>query len=330
MKPLIKSSWLFLSCMVASCGVDQARPIRNTPDSNQAKTLYLIVSVDWEGRELADQNITAMRELRQDFPEVPYVQYLNAAYFTKPNAVAEEVKQKIDSVLLPIDEQGLHIHGWKSLFEAAGVTHRRSPNWIPNGQPLTDEECAYDCGHTIPITAYTQSELRQVINYSIQVLTDHGYNRPYSFRAGGWVSSDALLQALAAEGITSDSSAVHTDFLKPKLSQYNLYTWLVDTWPNITPTSQPYVTQQGVWEFPDNGALADYMTYGNMVGVLNNNLKQLNESTDTNTLYVVVGFHQETAAAYGSRIRQLLSAVRSYNENATIPIKYTTINVSHK
>jgi hypothetical protein len=316
------------TCVATLCGAGQSQTTQASTTTNRAKALYLVVTVDWEGRDLASANIEAMRKLRQDYPEVPFVHYLNAAYFTKSNADSFEVKRKIDSVLLPIDEQGLHIHGWKSLFEAAGVTHRRSPNWIPNGQSLTDAECAYDCGHTIPITAYTYSELRQVINYSIRVLTDHGYNRPKSFRAGGWLASDNLFQALAAEGFTSDSSAVNPAFLKAKLQTYNLYTWLVNTWPSITTTSQPYVTPQNVWEFPDNGCLADYVTYQDMVGVINANLKQLQASTESTNRYVVIGFHQETAAQYGSRIRQILSAVRSYNKTATLPIKYTTLNIN--
>jgi hypothetical protein len=328
MRKIALWSWVFVCFLVVSCGMDDNSSSSSNQASTQNKTLYLIVTVDWEGHGLASDDLTAMRDLRQDYPEVPFVQYLNASYFTKPDANAYAVRQKINSVLLPEDEHGLHIHGWKSLFEQAGVEFRNSPNWNPNGQPLTDAECVYDCGHSIPITAYSYSELRQVIDYSIQVLTNQGYDKPRSFRAGGWMASDDLFKALAAEGLTSDSSAVETKFLS-KLSKYRLYSWLVKLWDDISTTSQPYKVDQGLWEIPDNGALADYSTYSDMVSVINDNLKALSQSSDSNTRYVVIGFHQETMVKYGSRIRQILSAVRKYNQNATIPIAYRTLNIGN-
>jgi hypothetical protein len=111
----------------------------------------LVVTVDWEGLNLSDDNLAAMRALRERFPEIPLVQFLNAAYFTKPDADADAVQARIASVLRDGDELGLHIHGWKRLFEAAGVSYRPSPTF--RGPDESGPACDYDCGHAVPISA---------------------------------------------------------------------------------------------------------------------------------------------------------------------------------
>ena len=64
-----------------------------------------------------------------------------------------------------------------------------------------------------------------------------------------------------------------------------------------------------------------------MVGVLNDNLRALYESPSVEARYVAIGFHQETAAEYGSRSRQVLAAIRVYNRAAPIPIVYRTLEI---
>src|SRR5258708_1793941 len=42
--------------------------------------LQLVVTVDWEGRDLRDDNLRAMQDLRTRFPQVKIIHFLNAAY----------------------------------------------------------------------------------------------------------------------------------------------------------------------------------------------------------------------------------------------------------
>jgi hypothetical protein len=46
----------------------------------------VVVSVDWEGREIAPNNLEAMKAFRKDYPDIPLQQFLNAAYYTKTGA----------------------------------------------------------------------------------------------------------------------------------------------------------------------------------------------------------------------------------------------------
>ena len=134
-----------------------------------ANPVKVIVSVDWEGESLKSSNLAAFENFRDDYPEINIMHFLNAAYYTKPNADENLVQYKILRILRNGDEQGMHIHSWRSLVEAAGVTYRSTPSW--EGRP---DWAPYDCGHNVPMSAYTYEELRQIIHYSVSVLTERG------------------------------------------------------------------------------------------------------------------------------------------------------------
>ncbi|MBF0313202.1 MAG: SDR family NAD(P)-dependent oxidoreductase [Oligoflexia bacterium] len=284
----------------------------------------IVMTVDWEGMDLQEHNLQAMQAFRKKYPHIPMLHYLTPSYFTNP-AVGnlELVRAKIKSVMLPIDEVGLHLHGWKSLFEAAGVVHRRSPNWLPGGRPLSDEECAVECGHNITITAYTREELIQVLEFSRSILKEQGLGHPLHFRAGGWMMSQALSEALAATRFVSDSSAVTTKYLDPDLEGYAVLDWLKALWGGtISATSQHYkVTNDfgSYYEVPDNLALADYISGEEMLEGIKKNMEEhklVDASYAQTTTYIVLGFHQESAAEYLFEIEKMVLGVSKLQEEA--------------
>src|SRR5262249_22646236 len=151
----------------------------------------------------------------------------------KAGANRDDVTRKIKSALGPNDERGLHIHGWKSLFESAGVTFKNTPTFW--GTTLSPAECISDCGHEVPISEYSTDELRKVVKFSLDTLQANGFGRATSFRTGGWMLKPSVRDAIAAEGIKWDHSAVPVQFLQPKLGAYPLYSWLGALWPTTTP-----------------------------------------------------------------------------------------------
>jgi hypothetical protein len=207
--------------------------------SNAQGKVRIVVSVDWEGDDLQAQNLQAMRDFRRDFPEIPLQQFLNAAYYTKHRADTTQISKLIKSVLLPKDEHGLHIHAWKNLVESSGVKFRTNPSFVADGFMIA--WCETDCGQEIALTGYSKDELRKIIAHSIEILQREGFARPRSFRAGGWQADDNVLDALAAEGFTLDSSATIADFLLPEWGKYKLHKMVKDLWKETKPTSQPYI-----------------------------------------------------------------------------------------
>lgn len=285
--------------------------------------IKIVVSVDWEGEDLKTHNLQAIKEFRRDLPEIPLQQFLNAAYYTKTDANSEQITKDIRSVLLPKDEHGLHIHAWKRLVEASGVKFRTSPSFVMDGFMIAD--CRIDCGQEIALTGYANDELRKIIAYSVGILQREGFNRPKSFRAGGWQADDNVLDALAAEGFTLDSSATIADLLLPEWGKYKLHKMVKDLWLDTKPTSQPYIhkTSSGlqILELPNNSCLADYMTGNDMLKVYQSNAQILKKNRKKD-VYLSIGFHQETAAEYLPNLREAIKLIRSYAKRNKIPIEF--------
>lgn len=285
--------------------------------------IRIVVSVDWEGRSLQPENLQAMQNFRRDFPKIPLQHFLNAAYYTRYKKDSELITKLIKSVLRKGDEHALHIHAWRSLVESSKVNFRTTPSFVEDGYSTAD--CEIDCGHDIALTGYTTAELRKIIAHSVEILLREKFNRPKSFRAGGWQADAKVLEALAAEGFTLDSSAVPAEFLKVEWSKYNLYGFVGKLWADITPTSQPYdyKTSSGlkITELPNNSCLSDYMTGSDMLKVYQANAETLKKSPNKD-VYLSIGFHQESAAEYLPRLRQAIKLIRNYSRRKHIPFEF--------
>jgi hypothetical protein len=287
--------------------------------------IVIIISVDWEGSDLKSGNLTSFKNFRDNYPEIPLLQFLNAAYYTKTDANDTDVTNKINSALLPIDEHGLHIHGWKTLFEEAGVVHHRYPSWW-YGDTLSDFECSYDCGIDIATSEYTREEICKVIQLCQAIHTTNGFDKAVSFRTGGWMGRNNVLEALKEEGFLYDHSPVETDLITGtgKIPDNTLLAqWLKEMWKDITITSQPFTIIDGLIEVPDNGALADYMGGQDMLDIFKENAKLYVNNPDS-VYYVSIGFHQETASNYIARVAQAIDLITEYAKNENIPIEFRT------
>lgn len=301
---------------------------QSADQTSKKATIALVITVDWEGRDLTDANLAAMNTFRSTFPTLPLVHFLNAAYFTKPDADPSAVEAKIKSVIREGDELGLHIHGWKRLFEASGVTFRSTPTFWGNG-PLSND-CAYDCGHEVPISAYTASELSSVVRYSVKTLKGHGFGTSVSFRAGGWVATESVRAALLENGFKTENSEVPVTYLKAKLGTMPLYTWLDDLWAGASNLTQPHTLSNAtgsLTEVPDNGALSDYVSAEDMLAVYRAN----RAATAKGSVRVVsIGFHQETAAKYLPVLTDAITRIQAdAAKDATVILGTTSIAVAN-
>ncbi len=94
------------------------------------------------------------------------------------------------------DEIALHLHMWTDYVRAAGVSPRTTPNWGGRGD-----------GYDVPMTAYTESENRTLVEYGLRLMADRGLPKPTSFRAGALFADHTTLRTIAALGFTADCSA---------------------------------------------------------------------------------------------------------------------------
>ncbi len=289
--------------------------------------LQLVVTVDWEGRDLREDNLLAMQDLHARFPAVKIVHFLNAGYYTKQGARPSDVTARIQRAIAPGDEKALHIHGWKRLFEASGLTFRASPTfWGTSLDPHAGDCLQTDCGHEVPISLYTSEELRKVVKFSLDTLEGHGFGRAKSFRCGGWMAKPNVRDAIAAEGLKYEHSAVPTAFLEPKLGTSPIYSWLEELWQGTTNVSQPYAiatTTAPLTEVPDNGALADYVSTQQMMDTFEAN-KAVYLADRSKNVVVSVGFHEETAATYLPQLEAALQRMYDEAKAARIPFESVT------
>lgn len=291
--------------------------------------IYIIVSVDWEGRSLLDENLQAMQSFRERHPDVPMQQFLNAAYYTKDGADLQATTQKIQSTLLPDDEHGLHIHAWHSLIDRAGVTPRDGPCAVNASEKFEAQRnlkdwnyYPQDGGFDVPIDRFDVIELSKVLRTSIEILTAQGFRRARSFRAGGWMGGKNVLDALTENGFSVDASAGNVKYVIERFGDIPLCQWMTELWPHIDDCSQPYkvnTVNGDIWEIPNNGCLVDYTTTEQILEIFAKNL-ELWKQTPEKDVFVSTGFHQETADRCLARLDASIVLIKEQAEREGLPV----------
>jgi hypothetical protein len=251
--------------------------------------MLIYVTVDWEGKSLNEEDIKAMQNFRQQFPHIPMLQLMNAAYFVRGHSDNERLTQIIKSTFLPTDTQGLHVHAWRTLTDYCGIEYQHGYS-VAN----IDENCQTgDCGYTVSLEyAYTQAELTKLIACSDNILIDNGFNKSVHFRAGAWQLGPKLIAALEANDFIWDSSKIDSNLLMTRWHEDSgMVKMLRALHPNSTPLDQPYPLSKKLMEYPNNAALADYTSTKQIVTLFENLMA-------ANKRVMVLGFHQETAAEF--------------------------------
>ena len=127
------------------------------------------------------------------------------------------------------------------------------------------------------------------------------------------MATPPVLEAIRGEGFLVDSSATDGRW-HDELGTYRLRSRIPEVWPQVTAQSAPFVieTPAGpVLEMPDTCALADYVTADEMVAHIREANARL-RLDPTRDLFVHIGFHQETAARYASRVTEVVRRVASW------------------
>jgi hypothetical protein len=279
-----------------------------------AQKITMVMTVDWEGRNISEKNISAIQKFRNNHPEIPMLHFLNPAYLIRPGADIEKLINQINSVLRNDDERGLHIHAWKSLVEYCGVNYKASPTFAN-----FDENCqdGKDCGHTVSLEfAYSQNDLSQLVKCSKEILFNHGFGNPKSFRAGGWQFGRNLAQALAENNFIMDSSKTDAKVLIPQWGKdSNLVQMVLKLHPNASAIDQPFEIFPGLKELPDNGCLADYTPPSTLLSLFK-------ENAENGGGFFVTGFHLETADVYLPQLEKGLELIKKYSQENNVQINW--------
>lgn len=284
--------------------------------ANAKPVFKVLVTVDWEGYSLEAENIAEMQAFRQQFPKIPMVQLLNPVYFVRDQVNTSHIQQAIQSTLLPIDVQGLHLHAWKSLIDYCGIPFQSAPSFAPIDEGCKPEK---DCGYTVSLElAYSKHDLSRLLGCSQQLMAAHGFAKPKYFRAGGWQGGPKLITALIERQFVWDSSTIAADLLTTRWHvESPLVRMLKTLHPASTALDQPYRVNAQLMEYPNNGALADYTTTSQIISLFEDLLDHRRE-------VMVLGFHQETAADYLPRLSAAIPKMHAIAKKRGITIQWVT------
>lgn len=286
MTPLNLSK-LFSVCLLAC--ICLLTGVNSYAERDANSTINIIVTVDWEGWSLDDENIEAMQAFRQQYPHIPLLQLLNPVYLLRSGTDIPAATQKIRSTFLPIDTIGLHVHAWKSLLDACQLPYQSAPSFAAQNETCTTG----DCGYTVSLEyAYSAADLTKLIACSADLLVAQGFDRPRHFRAGGWQLGPKLAQALQANQFVFDSSRTDANLLTSKWAENSGLVQMVQALhPDASILDQPYPLTAAVMEYPNNGSLADYTGTQQLLTIFTTLIEQ-------GKPVLVLGFHQETAFSY--------------------------------
>jgi hypothetical protein len=312
------ASWLCALAFLASCSSSKGKP-------KPAATgkLYVAVTIDWEGAYFSGDALDALDALRVKLgADVPLTHFMCAAYFSKaePDPAAFE---NLRTSIRPGDELALHLHLWKSLATAASIEPKLSPSFLTGTDKLVEFPDG-DIGFDTDLDVYGVADLRALVRASKKLLEPTDITVSKSFRAGGYLATPKVLEAIAAEGFTTDSSAAAADqFTGP--ADKILRQRIKEIWPTARPGTQPYVIQTAggpIVEMPI-GAVADYVSAGDITDVIASAHEQLTKDRSKN-VFVVLAFHQETADEFGTRIFEAIQRIRAKPDIAA-DLAFTTI-----
>jgi hypothetical protein len=285
--------------------------------------LVVALTIDWEGADLTVEALDALDELRKTLGDAPLTHFISAGYMSKPIAEAEPT---IISAVHANDEVAVHLHCWRSLATAAGITPKLVPSFLTGDDKVTEFDNG-DAGWDTDLDVYSIPELRALLRKSRELLERTHLPVARTFRAAGYLGTPKVLEALSAEGFTIDSSA--TD--NRQLEEVANTAWahrLARLWPNIEPATSPFIarTPSGpLLEMPI-AAVADYSTAPEIVGILEAADARLRKDPH-HDVFVVLAFHLETAPDYARRISESITTVRA-NPTIAGDLVFTTLDAA--
>lgn len=299
----------------------------NTQSGAAAATLRTIITLAWEGRDLRPENLAAIDSLRKKFPKLRFMHFISPAYFLRDHAARAEAATTIKARILPDDDVGLLLNGWKSATSAAKIPFRSYPTFW--GSTLREIDCQLDCGLEVPINIYPARELRQLIASGLDTLEAQGFGRPIAIQTSGWVASPQMIESAIAEGMRYDFSAIPLTLIEHRIRLFPLHAWVSNLWLDVTPSTEPYelrVANAQITQVPQSLGVIDYHTRQTATAAVNNWLKIADQRRAYGPpVTATLGLNQETADLMAAMSVDMLESLLSSAKAAKINIESSVL-----
>ncbi len=273
----------------------------------------------WEGRDIKQQNVEAIAEFRKALPQIKLLHFIDPAYFVRGTADEQVAMKALETVFdREQDGFGLYLHGWRSTVLAAGASFVAAPRfWGPHSSGI----CTPDCGDDVPLTMYSREDMKKLITFALQIFSEHSLPQPEAFLASGWLISNDLLKVVSEAGFGSDFSQVALDIVEPTLKGYPIRGWLQNSEPSYFSSQASTDRELGLTRVPFNGATVEYETADNFMKRFRQFIKEKPESKDEKWM-LTLGYHQESAYRYLSRVKSIVSGLEQACQEAGISLTY--------
>jgi hypothetical protein len=274
--------------------------------------VVVALTIDWEGAQISPEALAAVAALRRSTGDAPWTHFVSSAYFAKETP-DPSVVPTIASAVRKGDELAVHLHVWRSIAQASHVDAKVSPSFLSGTDELLEFEDGDD-GFDTDVDVYTVAQLRSLLRTSRRLLEQARIPVSHSFRAGGYLGTPKMLQAVRDEGYTADSSAIDPHQLDEPAAAV-LAARLRGIWPTVSSTSQPWlIPAHGgpVLEMPI-AAVTDYTTAAEIVKVFEQAQARV-KADPTRDVFIVLGCHLETADDFAGRLGDALTTVRGRPE----------------
>jgi hypothetical protein len=306
--------WASLTAIVIGC---------SSPSPATKGRVVVALTIDWEGAYLAPDGLDALEQLRRRVGDAPMTHFVSAAYFTKEPRDATTAAT-ISRAVRKGDELALHLHAWKSLAVAGGVPPKLAPSYLTGTDKLLEFEDG-DVGFDTDLDAYSVPELRVLLRTSRLLLEPTQIRVSRSFRAGAYLGTPKVLQAIREEGFTVDSSATDARQLEEPTGEA-LPCRVKAIWPAVDSTTQPWLVRAPgggssgtagsteLLEMPV-AALADHASTEDMVAIVEAAYARLQKDPGRD-VFVVLELELEIAHDYAGRIADAVDKLRAHRELA--------------
>ncbi len=220
--------------------------------------LFVAWTMDWEGYTTNKNYLDQIDTLSSKY-SIPITELFNPRIYlpgavdqTNVDLMTNWIKTREQTAG---DEIGLHLHMWKDMVRAAGITPKDVPQW---GTMTT--------GYDVLFSAYDYDESLKILNWAVGKLEENGFSDIKSFRAGGWEMDEGNMHALETARLKIDSSGRTKHNLGENLipSNWNLDITTSPYYPSREDVNKPGADYFNILEIPNNGAESYLYTYEQM------------------------------------------------------------------
>lgn len=222
------------------------------PSLNAKTAVEIVPMAVWQGRSQSLLNATIIGDLRKAWPDSRIAHVVSAAPFARGELSESRYKNQLVASITAGDDIVLHMAPWKSLADRASVSFRFYPTLF--GVKITDEDCINDCGLELSFTAFSTSDIKDMIAVSRKFLAEHKLGSPAAVYFEEGVTSSSLQIAARQQGILQDWSGIEMSQMRASLGRFPIYQLNLDHVEQL-PLRDPSADQA-------NGLVLDHVRFG--------------------------------------------------------------------